>query len=626
MKHRNHTIGLLLIFSLLFLISGCKSDNSAAFRSIDGNWLYCYPDEDESIIKNQDAAWFDYNEHEAPEANSSGDYIAFRSTFPISPVESGLLMISNEMYYYIELYGDGKLLHKSGNKNKKRLYGSSLITLVNVPSGTREFTIIAKCLGYDRIHRPQLVSGSGKALLEQFIHNSFLQIVLSLLFLMLAIFSFGTYIVKRKDSTMKETLWFAVLNFLLGINTITASNLMILYSDTYFWLLVVDMSTYLLLPFAFLNFVKIFLLHESALLKKGTVILLYTLSGLAGYFYLSLFIYPNKYMLKIINAYSAIILLITVFISVEIIRSLINRNIKYRRIAWALILFSLSVILEYVKIPLGLPAFISNIPLLLIGYTFVIIILGSVLVQQFSEARAKLKLYTAQLEDMNRNLETKVHERTIQLEHEKEKSEMLLLNILPTKVAEELKETGRSEPEQFENVSVMFTDFSGFTEMSALMSPSQLIGTLNEIYSEFDRISERNGCVRIKTIGDAYLCVCGMPDAVNDHASRMVRNAWDILNYMKGFNTGRDIAWRIRIGIHSGKVVGGVVGITKFIYDVFGDTINTASRMESLGEPGIIHISDEVKRQVSGFQLSERGMVEVKGKGLMRTWFVSGLQ
>jgi adenylate cyclase len=212
---------------------------------------------------------------------------------------------------------------------------------------------------------------------------------------------------------------------------------------------------------------------------------------------------------------------------------------------------------------------------------------------------------------------------------EKAKSERLLLNTLPLKVVNDLKQNGTTKPESFTDVTVYFSDVVGFTNMSTQLEPKKLIDELNDIFTAFDDIMERNHCERIKTIGDAYLAVCGMPDKNDNHATHMLRASLEIKDYLEKRNQGQEIQWRIRIGLHSGKVVGGIVGVRKYIYDVFGDTINTASRMESNSEPMRINISDVTYQLVKdGFSdrklsFSKRDPIEVKGKGVMDMYFVN---
>jgi len=248
--------------------------------------------------------------------------------------------------------------------------------------------------------------------------------------------------------------------------------------------------------------------------------------------------------------------------------------------------------------------------------------------QKFKMAEASLKLLEQreELEEQKLKLaeaNLKLLESNEIIENERKRSDNLLLNILPKKIAEELKENGSAKPECFENVSVMFSDIVNFTRISETMEPAALIGELNELFTAFDRIARSCGCERIKTIGDAYMCVCGMPEKNDVHAENIINAALQICKYLEKRNTESTVKWQIRIGIHSGKVVGGVVGTEKYIYDVFGDTINTASRMESNSEPMKINVSEETFKLTSEkFSFAERPCKEIKGKGIFRMYFV----
>jgi len=227
------------------------------------------------------------------------------------------------------------------------------------------------------------------------------------------------------------------------------------------------------------------------------------------------------------------------------------------------------------------------------------------------------------LEGQKERLEVMVTERTRELAEEKEKTEQLLLNTLPLKVVNDLKMNGKTEPESFDEVTVYFSDIVGFTNISTTLEPAVLIGQLNDIFTAFDNIMERHHCERIKTIGDAYLAVCGMPERCEDHAGHMARAALEIREFLEHRNAQNPIQWKIRIGLHSGKVVGGVVGIKKYIYDVFGDTINTTSRMESNSEPMRINVSETTWQLLRDkFVFTPREPMEIKGKGLMRMYFL----
>ncbi len=216
--------------------------------------------------------------------------------------------------------------------------------------------------------------------------------------------------------------------------------------------------------------------------------------------------------------------------------------------------------------------------------------------------------------------QAQLHEQTRQ---ERQKSDALLLNILPVSVANDLKEKGKVTPQSFKNVTIYFSDIVGFTSISEQYEPAFLIDELNDIFTAFDNIMEKNQCERIKTIGDAYMAVCGMPEENENHARNIVQSAIENVAYLRERNLQSKVKWEIRVGIHSGEVVGGVVGIKKYIYDVFGDAVNTAARMESHSEPMRINVSETTCQLAQDqFSFVERKEVMVKGKGDMKMYFV----
>ncbi len=215
------------------------------------------------------------------------------------------------------------------------------------------------------------------------------------------------------------------------------------------------------------------------------------------------------------------------------------------------------------------------------------------------------------------------------VEAERERSDELLRNILPAKIANELKERGEVAPRRFDNVTVMFTDFKGFTQVSEGLRPEELVATLDAYFKAFDAIIARHGLEKIKTIGDAYMAAAGLPEPDERHAHSMVAAALDILDFMETFNREQArklyTTFHIRIGIHSGPVVAGVVGTRKFAYDIWGDAVNLAARMESSGEPGRVNISEATYFLVKDeFECEPRGRVLAKNKGEVEMYFVIG--
>ncbi len=229
------------------------------------------------------------------------------------------------------------------------------------------------------------------------------------------------------------------------------------------------------------------------------------------------------------------------------------------------------------------------------------------------------------------SLEVKVQERTKDLEAEKRKADDLLLNILPNAVAEELKLRGEATPGQFEAVTVMFTDFKGFTQIAEKISPEALIADLDNCFYHFDEIMDRYGVEKIKTIGDAYMCAGGLPIANKTHPVDVILAALEIKSFMDQMKeikqSMNEPYWELRIGIHTGPVVAGVVGKRKFAYDIWGDAVNTASRMESSGSVGAINISGDTYALVKDFfECEYRGKVPAKNKGDIDMYFVKGIQ
>ena len=213
------------------------------------------------------------------------------------------------------------------------------------------------------------------------------------------------------------------------------------------------------------------------------------------------------------------------------------------------------------------------------------------------------------------------------LELERKKTERLLLNILPKAIADRLKQEEHTIADQFPEATVLFADVVGFTQLSSQISAAELVVLLNSLFSMFDELAEQHGVEKIKTIGDAYMVVAGLPTPRSDHAHAIANLAIDMQKAVARFNVELNQSLSIRIGINSGPVVAGVIGLKRFIYDLWGDTVNIASRMESQGIAGVIQVSEatyECLKEQYLFQ--KRGIIQVKGKGEMTTYLLTGKQ
>lgn len=240
-------------------------------------------------------------------------------------------------------------------------------------------------------------------------------------------------------------------------------------------------------------------------------------------------------------------------------------------------------------------------------------------------ARVMSSLEKKRLRDLDRVRLAELQYEKELLQLEKEKSERLLLNILPRAIADRLKRGERTIADSHAHVTVLFADLVGFSQLSRATAPHDMVNLLNEVFSHFDRLAERHGLEKIKTIGDNYMLVGGLPLARDDHAAAVATMALEMLEDVARINVKNQRQMSIRIGINTGPVVAGVIGRKKFTYDLWGDTVNLASRMESLGLPDHIHVSSSTRAALDGgFVLTERGRVVCKGVGEITTYFLTG--
>jgi class 3 adenylate cyclase len=325
---------------------------------------------------------------------------------------------------------------------------------------------------------------------------------------------------------------------------------------------------------------------------------------------------------------------------------------KYFLLAWSIFLVCIVIFILKDNQILPQNAFTTNS--MQIGSSLEVLLLSFALADRINlykkkkeqaqkQALASLKEKERYISEQNRILEQKVKERTLELEHineelntsleliekEKNKSEKLLLNILPKETALELKETGFATPKHYNMVSVLFTDFKNFSHFAQALSPEKLLYELNSCFVAFDEVIARHQLEKIKTIGDSYMCAGGIPVPDQTNPYRAVAAALEIQEFMTKLKKEKELkgeqCWELRIGIHTGPAVAGVVGKNKFAYDIWGDTVNMASRMESGGEPGKVNISGHTYQFVKDkYQCNYRGKVDVKNQGEVDMYFVTG--
>lgn len=247
-----------------------------------------------------------------------------------------------------------------------------------------------------------------------------------------------------------------------------------------------------------------------------------------------------------------------------------------------------------------------------------------VTVASMAGARIARALLEDELRALNRDLERKVEERTVALAEAHRRARTLLLNVLPAGVAERLQAGEERIAERFDDVTVLFADLVGFTELCSSRPPEEVVRLLERMFGAFDRLTEAAGVEKIKTVGDAYMVVAGLPEARPDHAEVMAQVALQMLDEAERMEAELGQRVELRIGMHTGPVVAGILGTRKFAYDLWGDTVNLASRLESYGLPGRIQVEQSTAARLPGFRFTDRGRVELKGLGPRRVLFLEG--
>jgi len=464
--------------------------------------------------------------------------------------------------------------------------------------------------------------------------------------LMVILYVIALFIVFRE----KYYLWLCISLFssILYFMSFYNIDILIFTSDPLFSIFVKYGQTFFIIPlmiigqFSFLNSFLEFQKHFGKRIKL--LIILISITVIISPLFTLFGRYP--FISQISNVFIMSVPLVILFL---IIRLTLKGNPLAKIMLYSQGLFLIMVIVSQLIILKIIPcedsSFISRIILMSayiiqsLFWIFTIIYKLIILRQEKEEAQLDvinvLKTNEKLILEQNVTLELKVDERTKELveknkiiNKEKERSDNLLLNILPEEVAEELKEKGNADAKMFDDVTVMFTDFKGFTSIAEKLSAKDLVGEINYCFSAFDNIIHKYGIEKIKTIGDAYMAAGGLPVVNKTHAKDVVKAAIEINSFMdehkqQRIREGKEI-FEIRIGIHTGPVVAGIVGIKKFAYDIWGDTVNLASRMESSGEAGKVNISGSTYELVKNdFTCTYRGKIQAKNKGEIDMYFVS---
>jgi class 3 adenylate cyclase len=232
-----------------------------------------------------------------------------------------------------------------------------------------------------------------------------------------------------------------------------------------------------------------------------------------------------------------------------------------------------------------------------------------------------------QLETMLNSYSKMVEQQNRSLRKEKERAEKLLLNIMPESVYRELKTFGVTTPQRYDDASILMLDFIGFTKLSMQYDPATIVTELNDMFTAFDRIAERQGCERIKTMGDGYVAVSGLPEPSSDHAASIARLALMCMRYLNRRNENHKIQWVARVGLAAGPVIGSVVGIQKYVYDIFGPGVNLASRLEALAGPMEILVSADMYQHLKAqFQFEDKSSMDIRGFGPQRVYALLGAE
>jgi class 3 adenylate cyclase len=571
-------------------------------------------------------SWNGYNvspNKDNPQIIDGDGYATYRLKF-ITNQTSGLSLQLPTMGTAFKLFINGKLyasVGRTGISPGESIpdYKVQIVGLPEVTSGEYEIVIQISNFNYKQggIWYP-IPIGLDRDIIKEREKNLFVDIFLAGSLLIMGLYHLGLFSVKRKDSS---ALWFGIICILVSLRTL-------LTGEFYFYTLFTGFPFDLGIKLEYTAFylgIPFFILYLREIFPEDSPRIPILLIQIFSYILLiPVILFPPRIFTHTV-LYMEVVAIFAILLGIYIF---IKAIIKNREGAKSFLAGSIFLILAIVNDILH-----TNLIIYTGFYTP-----SGLFVFIFSQAfllSARFAKAFTQVEDLSENLERKVIERTEQLNQANkaieialEKSDRLLLNILPEEVAEELKEKGSVTPVLFENSSIMFTDFKGFTQIAEGLSPQELIQELDTCFKQFDKIIERYNLEKLKTIGDSYMCAGGIPRPDEHHAINACLAALEIqsfMNQMKIQKKEKNLTyWELRLGIHSGPVMAGVVGEKKFAYDIWGDTVNTASRMESSGTAGRINISyatyDLVKEY---FDCEYRGEVDAKNKGKVKMYYLN---
>ncbi|MFB5649234.1 adenylate/guanylate cyclase domain-containing protein [Leptospira wolffii] len=447
------------------------------------------------------------------------------------------------------------------------------------------------------------------------------------LFIM-GLYHMGLFLFRRKD---QEILWFSLICLTITMRVLLSGERFLGESFRFIpWIIFIKaeyLAFYLGVPIMSLFFRRLFPddFHKYALIA---------ILSLSLPMCLSVLVLPPSLFSHTLPYYQALIVGGGLFSILVLIRASFRKKDGARLMLLGLVLFFASVVNDFLFYLFHVgPGYLTPAGLFLLTFAQAAM-LGRRIARAFNTS-----------EELSAHLERKVIERTKELAEERDrtiearneaevqraKSDRLLLNILPKTVAEELKEKGTVSPVYYDSATILFTDFVGFTKTAEEMLPATLVENLHACFSKFDSVVSKQGLEKLKTIGDSYMCAGGIPSSNNSHAIDSCLAGLEFQNFMKQIAENKAAQnlpfWELRVGIHTGPVTSGVIGSDKFAYDVWGDAVNTASRMESSGKSGYVNISGATYEIVKDFFVCEhRGKIQAKGKGEIDMYFVLSIQ